>query len=130
MKYKEFGEINEQSILDNCPRVIGDVKKEFGLAFDKDFSNEIENLDNSSSTTSSRGFSRVLTMDNSSFSKPVIDDKPYSDNSYNMGGYSISGDIKKTSGASYVLVVAAIVALVAIVYIVTTTILGMMDGLV
>lgn len=133
VKYNEFGEVNEQSILDNCPKVIGDIKREFGLILDS----KTDNLGNSETFSeqdpsfneqNSRGYARVLTMDGA----PIRKTEKFYDNDkpFNMGGYSIDGDIKKTNGASYVVIVAAIIALIAIVYIITTTILGMMDGLV
>ncbi len=129
MRYKEFGEVNEQSILDNCPKVIGDIKKEFGLILEEE---KIMKINDSSDFTSieSRGISRVLTKDsrNSSY-KENVDSSVNDFNSNNVynGGYSIDGDVRKTSGASYVLVVAALIALVILVYVVTTTILGMVD---
>lgn len=130
MKYKEFSEINEQSILDNCPKVIGDIKKEFGLMLDDARSSEVNEVsDESNSFGESRGVSRVLTKDSSnSFTKENIDNRPFDyNNDFYSGGYSIDGDVRKTSGASYVLVVAALIALVILVYVVSTTIIGMID---
>lgn len=124
MKYKEFNEVNEQSILDNCPKVIGDIKKEFGILLDE--VNDSKVNDDSSSFGETRGYSRVLTKDNSNyFSKDNIDSN-IDENSY-VNDFSIDGDIRKSNGASYVLIVAALIALIIIVYVVTTTILGMVD---
>lgn len=127
MKYKEFSEVNEQSILDNCPKVIGDIKKEFGLMLDDVRSSET--FDQSNSFGESRGVSRVLTKDgNSGFTSEKVDDRFSNyNNDFYGGGYSINGDIRKTSGTSYVLVVAALIALVILVYVVSTTIMGMID---
>ncbi len=128
MSYKEFGEVNEQSILDNCPKVIGDVKKEFGLLLDEE-RGHTEEL-NSFGNGESRGYARVLAKDNTQNFvnkefEPSINE--FENNKFYGGGFSDAPDIRKTSGTSYVLVVAALIALVAIVYVVTTTILNMVD---
>lgn len=125
MQYKDFGKITEEEILKNCPKVIADIRSEFNLVDDRS-SVPIENAGNSES----RGHARVLTKDSSynSNPRPVYESNNNSIGDYNTGGYSINGDVRQNSGASYVLVVAAIIALIILVYVVSTTILNMING--
>ena len=124
MQYKDFGRITEEEILKNCPRVIADVKNEFNLIYDRT-SSPLESGGNSES----RGYARVLTKDSSNISNPSpVFESNNSMGNYNMGGYSINSDVRQNNGASYVLVVAAIIALIILVYVVATTILNMVNS--
>ena len=124
--HKDFGPINEEEILKICPKVIADVKSEFNLIDDRTFSSE-----EIGGSSESRGYARVLTKDSSHSSNPspIYESNDNLMENYNMGGYSINSDIRQNSGASYVLVVAAIIALIIIVYIVTSTILKMVNSI-
>ena len=124
MQYKDFGKITEEEILKNCPRVIADVKNEFNLIDSKLSAGEING------NSESRGYARLLKKDsNHSIGSSSVELNNNLMSNYNMGGYSINSDIRQNSGASYVLVVAAIIALIIIVYVVASTILKMVNGI-
>ncbi len=124
MRYKDFGIITEEEILKNCPKVIADIKSEFNLIDDRSSTMD------STGVEQSKGYARVLTKDSGHVSKTSVSYEQNNQNSgYSMGGYSIDGDIRQNSGASYVLVIAALIALVILVYVVASTILKMVNGI-